>query len=311
MSWRTVVITGRAKLDLHLDHLEVRGEDVCKVHLSELHTLILESTAISMTAALMSELMKRQVKVLFCDEKRNPQGELIPYYGTHDTTAKLRQQLQWSAETKNLLWMHIVKEKLRQQRRVLEYARVTDRAAMLEEYEKQVDLGDVTNREGHAAKVYFDGLFGLDFTRGEDNGINASLNYGYSILLSACNREIAASGYNTVLGVFHDNMFNHFNLGCDLMEPFRPIVDKYVWDKMPKELDKDTRIGLIRLMEQEVQIDGSRQHLTNALRIYCRSVFEALNQQSMDELRFYTPLYETDGASSIKRRLDRLQSEKP
>lgn len=99
---------------------------------------------------------------------------------------------------------------------------------MLYEYITQIEFGDATNREGHAAKVYFNALFGLDFTRSAENSINSALNYGYSLLLSTCARETALNGYITQIGLFHDNIFNQFNLASDLMEPFRPIVDNLV-----------------------------------------------------------------------------------
>ena len=89
-------------------------------------------------------------------------------------------------------------------------------------------MGDVTNREGHAAKVYFNALFGKDFTRTEECPINAALNYGYALILSCFNREIVSNGYITQIGLFHDNMFNPYNLSSDLMEPYRVVVDRMV-----------------------------------------------------------------------------------
>ena len=99
---------------------------------------------------------------------------------------------------------------------------------MLISYLPQIEEYDVTNREGHAAKVYFNAVFGMDFSRSQENVTNAALNYGYSLILSAFNREVAANGYLTQLGLFHDNMFNFYNLSCDLMEPFRVLVDRAV-----------------------------------------------------------------------------------
>ncbi len=80
------------------------------------------------------------------------------------------------------------------------------------QYINEIEFGDVTNREGHAAKVYFNALFGMDFTRSAENVTNAALNYGYSLLLSTFNRCVVANGYITQLGLFHDNVFNQFNL---------------------------------------------------------------------------------------------------
>ena len=146
---------------------------------------------------------------------------------------------------------------------------------------------DATNREGHAAKVYFNALFGMDFTRSAETPINAALNYGYSLILSVFNREISANGYLTQLGVFHNNMFNHFNLGSDLMEPFRIIVDRNVKSHLPTEFEKEEKHRLWGILDQTVLIDGSRQNLLNAMKIYTRSIFEAINDNDASKIKFY------------------------
>ena len=153
MTWRIVVISSRCKLDLNMGYLEIRTDKVAKVHLSEIHTLIIESTAVSLTACLLCELMKRKVKVLFCDEKRNPQSELAPYYGTLDTTAKIRQQIQWDATIKQSVWREIVQEKIRKQSELLMYSEKRSSGDVLVKYANEVTLGDTTNREGAAARL--------------------------------------------------------------------------------------------------------------------------------------------------------------
>ena len=81
MSWRIVVISKRAKLDYQLGYLVVRNEEVTKIHLSEISTILIESTAATVTTSLLAELTKKKIKVIFCDEKRNPSSELVGYYG--------------------------------------------------------------------------------------------------------------------------------------------------------------------------------------------------------------------------------------
>ena len=93
MSWRTVVISNNAKLDYQIGYLVVRGAETTKIHLNEIGTLIIESTAVSMTSYLLSELIKNKVKVIFCDEKRNPASELLTYYGRNDTRSKIRKKI--------------------------------------------------------------------------------------------------------------------------------------------------------------------------------------------------------------------------
>ena len=286
MSWRTIVISKRAKLDLQLGYMVVRSEEVTKIVLSEISTILIESTAVSLTTGLLAELSKRKIKVIFCDEKRNPSSELVSYYGSHDTSNKVRKQIAWKQNTKEAVWTEIVTEKIRKQKEILEILG-KEESEILSSYIKEITWNDGTNREGHAAKVYFNALFGLDFTRTEDNYINAGLNYGYSIILSAFTREIVANGYITQLGLFHDNMFNQFNLASDLMEPFRVLIDQKVLQMKLIDFEHSEKMQLVDILNQEVLIDGKNQYVNNAIKIYCKSVFEALNDDDSSLMRFY------------------------
>lgn len=286
MSWRTVVVSSSAKLDYKLGYMVIRKQDVVKIHISEIAVVLIETTAVSLTAALLSELTKKKIKVIFCDEKRNPSSELIAYYGSHDTSMKIRKQMEWDAETKAAVWTEIVSEKIRKQAELLEeYDR--EEADMLFQYIKEIHFGDETNREGHAAKVYFNALFGLDFSRSAENSTNAALNYGYGIILSAFNREIVANGYITQIGLFHDNMFNQFNFGSDLMEPFRPLVDRVVKELQPLKFDHEEKVQMLQILQQEVIISGRKEFVNNAIKIYCRSIFDALNDKDTSLIKFY------------------------
>lgn len=286
MSWRTVVISSNAKLDYQIGHMVVRGEKTTKIHLNEIGMLIVESTAVSMTSYLLSELMKNKIKVVFCDEKRNPCSELVSYYGSHDTSSKIRKQIEWTKDDKDHIWTEIVSEKIKQQALMLQRYQ-KEEANMLFEYMEEVEFGDITNREGHAAKVYFNTLFGKKFTRTDENPINAALNYGYGIILSIFNREIVSSGYLTQIGLFHDNMFNQFNLSSDLMEPFRPLVDQLVVELKPEKFETEEKRKMLELLNKEVEICGKMEVVTNAIKIYCRSVFDALNDRDISLIRFY------------------------
>jgi len=150
-----------------------------------------------------------------------------------------------------------------------------------------MEFGDATNREGHADKVYFNALFGMDFTRTAENSINAALNYGYSLLLSTCTREITINGYITQLGLFHDNMFNPFNLASDLMEPFRPLVDNLIKQMAPEKFEHDEKMEVVKLLQKEIILAGRKEYLSNAMKLYCRSVFDALNDGDISLIKFY------------------------
>lgn len=288
MSWRTVVISSRCKLDLKMGYMVVRGDEIRRIYLDEIALLLIENPAVSMTGYLLSALMERKVKVIFCDSKHNPQSELLPYYGCHDTSRKIFRQISWTEDVCGAVWVEIVSEKIRNQARLLQEAGKLKEARMLDSYVGQIEFQDATNREGHAAKVYFNALFGKDFTRSSDVPLNAALDYGYSILLSAFNREVAANGYLTQLGLHHGNVFNQFNLSSDLMEPFRPIVDREVYAAMPKEMTTETKRMLYNLMNRQICIAGYRQTVLNTISVYTKSVFDALNEANTDMIKFWS-----------------------
>lgn len=287
MSWRTVVVSKSSKIDLRLNHLVVRdGTDTVRVHLDEITLLIIESTACSITTALLSELIKKKIKVIFCDEKQNPVSELTPYYGSHDCSIKLKSQIGWNEFIKKQIWTEIVLEKIRNQALVLFQFGLPE-AEKLMGYIDEIEFFDASNREGHAAKVYFNSLFGKSFSRSSDNEINAALNYGYSILLSCVNREVVCSGYLTQLGLFHDNMFNQYNLSCDLMEPFRPIIDYAVKNMSPTKFEKEEKQIILQLLNKEFLMEDRRQTLLNTIRIYVKSVLKALDNGDASLITFF------------------------
>lgn len=286
MSWRTVVISSNAKLDYQMGYIVVRGADTKRIHINEIAILIIESTAVSMTAYLLNELVKNKIKVIFCDEKRNPSSELVSYYGCHDTSQKIKKQICWNMGDKSAVWTEIVSEKIRKQAQLLDILGRTE-AKILYQYIDEIEFGDVTNREGHAAKVYFNAIFGKKFTRTEECPINSALNYGYSLLLSCFAREIVSNGYITQLGLFHDNMFNQFNLASDLMEPFRPIVDMEVYDLMPEKFEVDEKRILLNVLKKEVKVNDRKEFLLNAIKLYAKSVFDALNDRDVSLIKLY------------------------
>lgn len=281
-----MVITQRAKLDLQMGYLVIRMDKITKIHLSEINTVLIDSPAVSLTTSLLAELSRKKIKVIFCDEKRLPSSQLIPFYGSHDTSLKYKKQIQWTDEMKKFIWSEIVAEKIKQQAEFLDEKR-REESKLLWKYKSEVLPGDETNREGHAAKVYFNALFGMEFLRTQENTINAALNYGYSIILSMFAKEIVSQGYFTQLGIFHDNMFNELNLACDLIEPFRILVDRQVYKMNLQEFGKEEKIELVDILNHSVYIDGNQEYVSKAIRIYSKSIFDALNENDVSQIRFY------------------------
>lgn len=286
MSWRTVVIRSHTKLSYKNEYLIARGDDVKMIFINEISTLIIDSTQVTMTSYLLSELLKRKVKVIFCDEKRNPQSELVPYYGIYNSSKKIRLQMGWNNDFAKVVWTEIAKQKILNQAKLLE-KKALENSNSLKMYAEEIRLFDVTNREGHAAKVYFNTLFGKDFSRDTVCEINAALDYGYAILLSAFNKEIASMGYLTQLGIKHTNEYNHFNLSCDMMEPFRVIVDECVYDNLEREFDSEYKLELIDLINMKVKYCDKEYYLSNAIYLYLSHVIAAIESEEFSDAILY------------------------
>lgn len=288
MTWRTVVLAKRAKVEYSMGYMVIREKEVHRIFMDEISTILIATPAAAFTGVWVSECLKRKIKIIFCDEKRNPAGEVLPYCGSYDSSRQIRTQIHWDEGKKARMWKAIIKEKIKNQAQVLLDHAHEKEAFLLQEYEENVLDGDSTNREGHAAKVYFNALWGKEFSRREPSVVNGALNYGYAIILSACNREAAAAGYMTQLGLFHDNIFNPFNLGSDLMEPFRPLVDREVLSmKMGNQLTTENKKDLINILNHTVIIQNRRTTVTQAIGIYSRSVFRGMEETGPADIIFY------------------------
>ena len=287
MSWRTIVVSKKAKASYKDGYMIVKNENEAIVHLSEIRTVIFESTAINITSYLLCELINSKVKVIFCHHKRNPYGEIIPYYGRYNVSKKIAQQIGWRKEIKQKMWAKIVRQKILNQATVLSKKGFLKESEMLKIYANQIVGADQTNREGHAAKVYFNALFGKQFSRQSENPVNGALDYGYSILLSNFNREISNLGYLTTLGLNHSNEFNQFNLTSDLMEPFRPIVDEFVFNNRHLALDSEYKTDLVNLLNKTVEFEQQNQFVSNAIALYLKSFFDAIEDNSPEEFTVF------------------------
>lgn len=274
-----------------MGHMVIRDFEnkITKIYLKDISHVILTTTEISITAALMNEFQKQKIKLIISDEKGNPSAELTPLYNSFNSTEKIKAQIKWKKTTKQYLWQLIVKEKIKKQMYHLK-AKGLDEYKLLETYINQVRLNDKTNREAHAAKVYFNALFGKNFSRNDNSSLNACLNYGYAIILSTINRTLVSMGYLTQLGIFHDNMFNQFNLSSDIIEVWRILIDMEVCNMDYNVFDSCKKINLISILNQKIKFDGKIYFVNQAIYLYCKSIIDALNENDISLVRF--PEYE-------------------
>jgi CRISPR-associated protein Cas1 len=279
MSFRTVVITRQSKISYKNRFMVVKNESEEKlIHLSEIDTIIVDSINVSISAYLLKELSDNKINVIFCDDKHNPFGELSYYYSRHNSSKKINKQIAWKQKDKDELWKKIVINKITNQSLLLNKIH-SDNYNLLLSYVDEVKTGDKTNREGHAAKVYFNSLYGIEFTRHDADQINAALNYGYSILLSTMNKEVKINGYLTQLGIHHKNEFNQFNLSCDLMEPFRVIIDNFVYYNKSRKFDTEYKYDLVNLLNSYFNYSGKKYILKDIIKMFVKNTLESVRKE--------------------------------
>ena len=288
MSFRTVVITRQSKISYKNRFLVVKQENDEKyIHLSEIDTIIVDSISVSISAYLLKELADNKINIIFCDEKHNPFGEVVPYYSKHNTSKMIKEQIKWKVSDKDKIWAEIVKNKIMNQALLLKKTKSQKYKLILSYIDEVVD-GDKTNREGHAAKVYFNALFGNDFVRNSDDSINAALNYGYAILLSTINKEIINNGYLTQLGIHHKNEFNEFNLTCDLMEPFRIVIDNFVYYNQDRKLDTEYKLDIVNILNGTFKYQSKNYTLKDIIKMFVKNTLESINNsENYKEFVYY------------------------
>lgn len=291
MAFRSLFIESQCALNYKGGYLIARTtEGATKVYLSEIQSIILQNPQANISAYLLSELAKNKISLVISDEKCNPIGQYLPLYGAHNTSKRVVEQLAWGEPVKKRVWQRVVQEKIRQQVKLLEELEHTEAAKTLRAIQDEVKSGDTTNREAHAARVYFAALFSPSFSRDSAHTANAFLNYGYAILLSMVNREIISHGYLTQYGICHRNEYNQFNFSCDLMEPFRPMVDRIAYPLTQGEFGKEARRCLGNLGNCEVGYKDGTYKLHSVVALFVQDCLSALNKCTpIDEIAGYEP----------------------
>ena len=272
--WKTVLVDSTASLSFSQGCLEVAKESGgLSIPLPEIKVLMIESLYVNLSVFLLKELQKSGVKVIFCDETHNPCGEIYGYHGNYRQSGMIQKQIDWNETVKKECWREIVKQKIGMQIELLERVglRVPDEMQLCRE---TVENGDETKREALAARLYFRTLFGKQFSRNRPNGINAGLNYGYSILLSMVNRQVVSSGYITNLGINHCSTENPYNLSSDIMEPFRPFIDEIVYQNKDKEFDGDYRRNLVQSFYRTMRFQKKKTDIQTGVDCYVSYVLK-------------------------------------
>ena len=235
--------------------------------IEDIGCVVLENQMISITLPLLNELVKNNVAVILCDNKHMPTSMLQSLDANTTQAESMKYQFGVSEPMRKQVWKQIIEAKIRNQSSVLE--KTCGKGDMLKPFYMNVKSGDVDNREGLAAKVYWLNLFGGGFKREREGCLpNPLLNYGYTILRAATARALLGSGLFPNIGIFHKSRYNAFPLADDVMEPYRPFVDEIVhtlWKEGLTELNTDSKMSIMRLLSCDVKVGQVTRPLQIAL----------------------------------------------
>jgi CRISP-associated protein Cas1 len=256
------------KLSLERGFLAVSGPDgpLGTVPLDDIEAVILSSPAASLTSQAISALAARGVPLVICGTDFRPAAYLLPVSGHHAQGARMEAQAAAALPVKKRVWSEIVRAKIRAQAAALERHDIN--AQLVRALADQVRSGDPENLEARAAQRYFPALFGGEFVRSRGDGINAFLNYGYTVLRAATARAIVAAGLHPSLSLHHRSKGDGLRLADDLMEPFRPTVDlvaKALCAEGVQELDTTAKRRLAQVLHADFMTDDGVTILSNAL----------------------------------------------
>jgi len=296
---RTLYFGNPAYLSVRLAQLEVRLPEVEKnaalpdefkssavkrIPIEDVGVVVLDNKQITITQGALGALLDNNVAVISCDEHRMPSGLMLPLSGNTIQSERFRHQIDASLPLKKQLWQQTIQAKIRNQASVLSRCRNLE-CGNMEAWAKQVKSGDSDNLEGRAAAFYWPNLFGhIDGFRRDRNGVapNNLLNYGYAVLRAVVARALVGSGLLPTLGIHHHNRYNAYCLADDIMEPYRPYVDRVVADLADEGADCSTlsvgiKSRLLSIPVLDVVIEGRRSPLMVGVGMTTASLYKCFS----------------------------------
>lgn len=287
MSFRSIIISNSASLSLKNNNLLINNGNEFLIPIEDISVLVIEGVSVNLTNRLLSKLSEYGVATIICDNKHLPTTLVMPLNTHYKSFKVLKEQLNLTASFNKRIWQKVIKQKIYNQGECLKLLDLHG-DEFLKKLSESVESGDKGNKEAIGAKYYFKNIFGEKFIREDDmNCINSALNYGYTIFRSAIARTLVMYGFNPCLGVHHCNELNQFNLADDFIEPFRPIVDLWVYKNIKEDdiLCKEHRIELVNLLNYECIIENKNHSILNAIDKMISSYKTAVNNKDFRLLK--------------------------
>lgn len=288
MGWKIVEIENSQRLSLFLDNLVIFNSENEKIHIpiKNIDVLLINNFKCNLSVQLMNKLSESNILSIICDNNYLPCSLIVPIIGNYNTLKVLECQLNWNHKWKSKIWKDIIFKKISNQIELIKNINASNNSIdLLEQLKNNIKDYDVTNREGHASKIYWHNLFGLSFKRFDDDYVNKLLNYGYTILRGYFTRSIIKKGLDPRISIFHKSFHNYFALSSDLMEPFRIIVDNIVYKiYLTGEIDfYNHKQEILEFFNNKIEVNGKLYFINKSIDLFVDSI---INQSKLPELNF-------------------------
>ena len=281
MSFRQLFILKDVYMSIDSNRVAIKQEEhINYVPVEDIAIIIIDSKKCTFSSTFFSLCASKSIPILICGDTHHPVSLSLPINSHYRPYHVLSLQITMKDDTKEKLTEILLKSKLSNQKRVLELTeRSEESISMMDNYINEIVNKDDINREGTAAKVFFNQMYGNDFVRFEDDPINSKLNYGYNVFAACISRYLSVCGINIALGVNHCGKTNPYNLVYDLIEPFRPIVDYYIFDSMKYTTDilnVQTKKELVNLLNVKVVVKNKTVTVQYAMEMIAKSYLRVL-----------------------------------
>lgn len=291
MAFRTVLIEKAVNVRLDLNNIVVNYEkEKFWINIDEISVLIVEDPRCNVSLNVLAYLCEKGITVIFCDSSHMPVGALQTFSLHTRTPKRIKQQINWNNSIKDYLWTEIIKSKINNQINTLEKLNKLNKIETIKRIRDMIEIGDAKNREGTASRVYFKELFGDTFKRFNEDLINYSLNYIYQIIRTKISQEIVAMGYLPSYGIHHKSEYNAFNLADDLIEPFRPICDYYVYsilyNSIEEYLTPQLKHNLVNILNTNIMYNGVKFKIHVVIQFYVQNLFSFLETGEVEKIIF-------------------------
>lgn len=290
MGWKIIEVESGDSLNLFLNNLVIKhNNDKIIIPINDIDVLLINNYKLKITINLINELAENNVLTIICDNKYLPTSNILPIIGNFNTIKVLDKQINWTPIYKSDKWKQIIKQKIINQAQLISVLKNdSELAAKILELTNDIKEFDVSNREGHAAKMYWHSLFGLNFKRHDDDYCNSLLNYGYTILRSYFTRSIIKKGLDPRISLNHKSYHNYFALASDLMEPFRILIDYEVYklNQLNEKNFYNHKQTLIECFNKKIFINNKKNFINNAIDIYVDAIVNQDEQLPSVELDY-------------------------